>query len=291
MPKLPPGLQKGRAPDEFINIRDRAVMVFVPAGNCELGTDDKDEDEAPRHRVALMAFFIDSHEVTNARYAKFLAWWREAPKDSQRAFRHRDEPPGHDHTPAFWPRKDEKKGGTTAKGREADPPVPEHPVVGVSWFSAWAYAQWASLSLPTEAQWEKAAGYDPKTKRARKFPWGAQKPEFTMLNFGRNVLQPTRTGIYTAGGSPLGCFDMAGNVWEWCLDFYHKDFYKTKAGTGQDPVNVFPSPFRVTKGGSYNSEETECRVSYRDRSRPDSRFSDLGFRCVKNYPFRKASKK
>ncbi len=289
---LPPGLQKGREEGEFESTRDGAVMVYIAEGEFEVGSDNADEDEAPRHKVGVSAFFIDKFEVTNEQYGKFLEWWRKAPPAQKKAYSHKDEPAELDHTPAFWqkpkepPREGEDKSPAEAPsgGAAREEPVPEDPVTGVTWYSAFAYAGWAGKSLPTEVQWEKAAGYDRRTKTVFKYPWGMQKPDFTLLNFLGNVRKPTRVGTYRTGVSPSGCHDMAGNVWEWCLDFYHKDFYKSKAGSTADPVNHFPSPCRVTRGGSYNSDETEVRCAYRDRTRPGESFKDLGFRCVKNVP-------
>ncbi len=285
---LPAGIAKGSEQGEYVSSRDGAVMVFVPEGEVEIGSDSSDEDEAPRHKVKISAFFVDRFEVTNARYAAFLEWWTKAAPAQRRAYSHKDEPPEYDHTPAFWPKeapKDASGSGTGGESRPAEPsrnaPVPDEPVTGVSWYSAYAFACWAGKSLPTEAQWEKASGYDLKTRTCFKYPWGIQKPDFTLLNFQGNVRKPTRVGTYKTGVSQSGCHDMAGNVWEWCLDFYHKEFYKSKAGSVDDPVNDFPSPFRVSRGGSYNSDETEVRCSYRDRSKPEDRFADLGFRCVK----------
>ena len=283
--KLPPGLTKAKAQGRYISTRDKAVMVYVPAGLADLGSDNHDEDESPRHRSNLSAFFIDVHEVTNTRYAQFLDWWKKASPAQKRLYSHRDEPKNYDHTPAFWPqaapaKTEGDKGAAKEKPKPKARPHPDEPVTGVSWYSAYAYARWAGKSLPTEAQWEKAARGDMRGGPARDFPWGAVKPDFTLLNFAKNVGKPTRVGTYKTGASAAGCLDMGGNVWEWCLDFYHKDFYKTKAGKGADPANLFPSPFRVNKGGSYASDEVEVRPSYRDRSKPTARFADLGFRCV-----------
>ena len=132
-------MAKSRIPGEYKSVRDEAVMLFVPDGDFEMGSDAHDEDEAPKHRVTLSAFFIDKTEVTNGRYRKFLDWWRLAPPDRRRAFSHRDEPPDWDHTPAFWPRPRPAVAKTSGEGDRKEetaekkpPPVSEEPVVGVS---------------------------------------------------------------------------------------------------------------------------------------------------------------
>jgi formylglycine-generating enzyme required for sulfatase activity len=138
------------------------------------------ENETPRHTVHLDAFWIEVHPVTVAQYAKFL-----------------DET--GNRKPEYW--DDERLN------------APDQPVVGVSWRDASAYCEWAGVRLPTEAEWEKAARGGLVKKR---FPWGDEDADKTRANYGRNVGKPTPVGQYPANG--YGLYDMAGNVWEWCLD-------------------------------------------------------------------------
>ena len=158
-------------------------MVFVPAGEFIMGSDDGNEDERPAHTVFLDGFWIDKYEVTNAEYKGFV--------DAT------GQPPPH-----HW------EGGTYPEGKG------DHPVVWVSWHDAQAYCQWAGKRLPMEAEWEKAArGTD-----GRKWPWGNSFDTSKCNSGGSGDTVPV--GSYPAGASPYGAQDMAGNAWEWTADWY-----------------------------------------------------------------------
>jgi len=134
---------------------------------------------------------------------------------------------------------------------------PNRPVVGVSWFEAAAYSAWAGSRLPAEAEWEKAA----RGTEGRKFPWGNEPADPSRLNSDGNVGRPTPVGLYPAGATPSGIYDMAGNVWEWCCD-------------------VVNEPVRVVRGGSWNFGSGYARSAYRSGYHPDSRNNGFGFRVV-----------
>jgi len=255
--------------------KDGAPMVLIPAGEFEMGTDVAeipelvkwakqfysgiDESwfahETPRHTVYLDAFYIDRYEVTNAQYKKFV------------------DATGHP-APYYW--------------NDANYNAPDQPVVGVTWYDAMAYAQWVGKRLPTEAEWEKAARGGLVGKQ---YSWGDEKPDKTKANYGRNVGRPTPVGQYPPNG--YGLYDMAGNVWEWCMDEYQRDFYKISprrnpmaGGTIPDVISNFTSVIylRVCRGGSWDDNPYDVRVASRSSYAPTSAGNDVGFRCAGSVP-------
>jgi formylglycine-generating enzyme required for sulfatase activity len=245
-------------------------MVRVPAGEFLMGTDDVDaenealdfglphpwyEDEHPLHRVNLPSFFIDTHEVTNDRYKKFVE-----------ATRH--------PLPDAW-------ANGTYPGGEA-----KFPVAYVNWFDADAYCRWAGKRLPTEEEWEKAA----RGPDSLKYPWGnlfGSAP----ANIAKGpvmVASAVAVGQYEGGKSPYGAYDMIGNVWEWTDSWY-------LPYPGNDTRNEnFGRVFRSTRGlsfmgvGHYPGEAYTkvasiiARASFRSYDYPNSRLTDLGFRCARS---------
>jgi eukaryotic-like serine/threonine-protein kinase len=242
-PGVPSAQETPRLGTEKKNPKDGATMVYVPAGEFQMGADDGYDNEKPARKVRLSkGFWIYRTEVTNGMYGKFLAANRTHLK------------------PKYW---------TDSRFN-----TPDQPVVGVSWNDAAAYCKWAGGRLPTEAEWECAArGTD-----GRKYPWGPQDPDPTRAVFGLGEVtgKPGPVGKLDAGASPCGARDMSGNVWEWCADWYDGTFYRTSMPA--DPTGPANGVERVTRGGSWFTVPFYLRASYRMRYTPDSRASDLGFR-------------
>ncbi len=197
-------------------------MVLVPAGPFVMGCEDGDifapDDAKPSREVTLSAFWIDIHPVTNERFARFVdaGGYRERAFWDERGWAWRERSGVSE--PAGW-RRDGFAG-------------PRRPVAGVSWHEAMAYCRFAGKTLPTEAQWEKAArGAAPERRR---FPWGEAFPRSDLANFGSRVGHPTDVDAHPLGASPFGCTDMAGNVNNWCRDRYWSGFYGFCAGHGLD---------------------------------------------------------
>ena len=259
IPPVPPP-QPSTVLSQTITGKDGAPMVLVAAGEFTMGAreDDKDAqaDERPAHQVYLDAYYIDQFEVTTSHYAAFM----EATK--------RD-PPQH------WPENVLKVHG-------------KKPVVGVTWDDAQAYCGWAGKRLPTEAEWEKAArGTD-----GRVYPWGQEPPNEKLANFNHccdfkdyGVL--TDVGSFKRGKSPYGAYDLAGNVWEWVVDWYDETLYQQRA-KGNDPIRNPGGPekgeFKVLRGGSWSTEAWFLRSSGRIGDYPSLRNSYDGFRCVQGAP-------
>ena len=290
---------------EIIHETDGAVMVVVPATEFRMGTEEPHPDlpdkalgatplkpyevltvrmdpawrhaDEPARTVGLAAFAIDRYEVTNTQYRKFLAWISKA-GDHQRC--HNDEPEGKDHTPRYWQDfnpllKDSDYARTAPFGPETFT-AGEKPVVGLDWYDAYAYAAWAGKRLPTEAEWELAArGTD-----GRRWPWG-NRWQWGVANTGGEkkgkdiptrgyekdgYIYPAPVGSYSEGRSPFGCYDMAGNVAEWCAD---------RADPSREK--------RVVRGGSSRSAPSSVRCAARTAREPEFRTFTLGFRCAKDY--------
>lgn len=242
-------------------------MVLIFGGEFEMGSNNT-PTEQPVHTVHLDAFYIDQHEVTNAQYKAFVLAnpkWQKGRID--RRF--------HEGTYLEdWNEND------YPDGKE------DHPVTWVSWHAAMAYAEWAGKRLPTEAEWEYAArgGW-----ANQNYPWGSSI-DVTRANYNGNVGSTTAVGTYPANN--YGLYDMAGNVWEWCLDEYQSDFYRNSphrnpiagATRVQDMIDDFKNVHtpRVVRGGSFVTERQSVEVSTRAESPPRYADFDLGFRCVKD---------
>ncbi len=241
---------------------DNTEMVLVQGGKFNMGSTER-ASEGPVKEVHLDNYLIDKYPVTNEQYQRFLEYVQQSGDHSTH---HPQEPRNHDHIPKGWKTYDYRKYSDTVNS----------PVIFVNWWDAWAYASWAGKTLPTEAQWEKAA----RGTLSHQYPWGNQDPNPDLANFGNNLGKTTPVGSYPKGASCYGCEDMAGNVWEWCLDSYDKSFYQNSEN--KNPLNSNDSSSRTLRGGSWNDSYASIRASCRGCWVNIVRYSYIGFRCV--YP-------
>jgi serine/threonine-protein kinase len=143
-----------------------------------------------------------------------------------------------------------------------------------------AYAKWAERRLPTEAEWEKAAGGVLTKEGTRKWPWGNEKPTDKLCNFNMNVGDTTPVGKYLAGASPYYALDMAGNVWEWCNDTFDANYYASSPKA--NPPGPKPQRTKVLRGGSWLNTARYSRARYRDANNAGDRVGSRGFRCARS---------
>lgn len=232
---------------EFMDAKGVA-MVLVEAGNFIAGSDTGYDDEKPVHTVYLDEFYIDKYEVTNFLYKACVeAGACDMPN----------------RTSSFT--RDSYYGNSQ---------YDNHPVVFVDWDDARAYCQWRGMDLPSEAQWEKAArGTD-----GRSYPWGSDIDQ-TRANYNDTVGDTTAVGSYANGQSPYGAHDMAGNAWEWVLDWYSPTYYLDTTLT--DPTGPESGDFHVLRGGSWHDDERNVRTSNRGWNQLEYFHNiDFGFRCA-----------
>ena len=257
-------------------------FVYVAAGSFRMGDNfgDGESRERPVHVVELDAFYIGKYEVTNGDWRKF-----------------RDDP-GYDD-PKFWPSgrvvpKDQVPYWTQPQNHGgATPDSDRYPVLGVNWDSATAYCNWLSAKtgkkyrLPTEAEWEKAA----RGPDQRRFPWGNE--------IGRSYANYTGAQKYDTGmlvgfydgskrddlqthsnASPYGAFDMAGNVMEWCQDWYSRNYYSVSPR--KNPQGPESGAYKVVRGGTFFMDPLDLRSYARSAAWPSFQAHRMiGFRAVR----------
>ena len=257
--------------------------VLVPGGPFTLGTDDDPwsfDNERPARTVDLPAFWIDTTPVSNAAYQEFIAdggyldprWWSREGWE----WRTRREVVA----PAFWALEN---GLWTRRrfGRHEHVP-PNEPVQHVSFHEAEAYARWAGKRLPTEAELEKAARYDPATGGSHRFPWGDADPEPRHANLGRRRLGPTPVGSGPDGASALGVRQLIVDVWEWTsTTFYGYPGFHAFPYAEYSEV-FFDDGYKVLRGGSWATHPTAVRSTFRNWDHPIRRQIFSGFRCARD---------
>ena len=229
----------GRSPADASIEAPLPKEVLIPAGPFLMGDSQGDENNLI-HRVYLDEYWIDTFEVTNSQYREFLsATGRSEPKYFSDSNYNQD----------------------------------NQPVVGVSWSDASSYCSWGKKRLPTEAEWEKAA----RGENSQVFPWGD-----TFLASRANTKesknrQPVGVGNYTHGVSPFNLHDLAGNVWEWCDDWYNKEYYENSPS--RNPGGPATGKDRVVRGGGWNT--LHVNMAFRRGIKPNKSFESLGFRCAR----------
>nr|HPL82324.1 SUMF1/EgtB/PvdO family nonheme iron enzyme [Anaerolineaceae bacterium] len=239
----------------MIREEDGMEMVFVPAGEFEMGSDDGDSDEYPVRQIYMDAYWIDKFEVSNAQYARCVA----AGVCSEQLY----------------------PGSNSGRDYYGNPDYNNYPVINVTWEHAQTYCEWVGGNLPTEAQWEKASrGTD-----GRSYPWGEESPTCQLANFnvGNDNICVGDTNIVTAhesGASPYGALNLAGNVWEWVYDWYGP----YKEGETRNPLELSTGFTKVFRGGSWEDNNGDIRSANRSDVSPSNVDGRIGFRCVVQHP-------
>ncbi len=223
-----------------------------------MGTDDRARNERPAHQVILDSFYIDQYEVSNAWFAKFLnakgnqmegnANWIEAIDVDLRVHL----------VDGIW---------------KVDPGNDNYPMNEMTWYGARAFCAWRGGSLPTEAEWEKAArGTDGRT-----YPWG-EGITCKQANFAGCFFAAVQIDGLPESASPYGAYNMAGNMMEWTADWYDANYYANSPlenPTGPDHGN-----FRVLRGGTWRHNAGNVRTTYRYPKLPVLTYATVGFRCA-----------
>jgi formylglycine-generating enzyme required for sulfatase activity len=273
------------------------MMYFISGGFFEMGADDADllvectafmegcqEDwfaaSGPPHMVLLAPYYLDLHEVTNEAYVTFL-----------------NDILATDGSCQGQPCLDQQESEISYQENSyyVAEEYTRHPATGVTWYGADAYCEWRSARLPTEAEWEKAAGWDDKTANKSRYPWGdifdGERVNFCDVNCdapqanidfddGQPLAAPVMS--YDRGRSPSGGYDLAGNVWEWVSDWFDAEFFTEDIFT--NPIGPDAGEAKVVRGGSWFDTGNFMATTIRFPSSPDNADKTIGFRCAADLP-------
>jgi iron(II)-dependent oxidoreductase len=258
-------------------------MVRFPGGPVKIGTDDRAvayDNERPRHVVDVPPFWIDTMPVTNGDFQAFIAadgyltpaWWSEAGWEWLRG--------AGVTAPKYWSREENVWLRRTMA--RVEPVDPRHPVCHVCYYEAEAFARFAGKRLPTEVEWETAASWDPATATKRTYPWGEEPAHRGSANLDQLGFGTAPVSSYPRNVSPIGCYGMIGDVWEWTSS----DF------GGYPGFEAFPYPeyseaffgsaYKVLRGGSWATRPGAIRNTFRNWDYPIRRQLFSGFRCARD---------
>jgi gamma-glutamyl hercynylcysteine S-oxide synthase len=277
-------VRKPRVP-ELAAVEVEPRMIEIPAGPAILGLSRCQtnlfgwDNEYEEHTIAVPAFSISHYEITNREYLQFMngggygneAWWREADWmwKTQHNISH----------PVFWNRVN---GEWQYRTMFENLPLPPDWPAYVSHAEASAYARWAGMALPTEAQWHRAA-YGTPEGTERPYPWGTESPDPRFGNFDFESWDPTPVGAFEQGQSAFGVADLMGNGWEWTATAFapFEGFQPFEFYPGYS-ANFFDGQHYVMKGGSARTAACMLRRSFRNWFQPHYQYVYAGFRCVRN---------
>lgn len=257
--------------------------VVVAGGIYEIGTDavhESYDNERPRHAVTLPSFAIETTPVTNGRFLEFMddGGYRRAEfwGDGGEAWRVEEQVTA----PRYWERRDGR--WYTRAMDQVHPVRADHPVIHVSYWEAEAFANWAGMRLPSEAEWEVACTCDPASGQKSRFPWGDAPADPSKANIDQLTFDTAPVWSYGDNVSPVGCYGMIGDVWEWTAT----DF------TSYPGFNAFPYPeyseaffgteYKVLRGGSWATRPGAIRGTFRNWDYPQRRQIFSGFRCARD---------
>ena len=224
------------------DLKDHMNQVYIPAGEFTMGSGAK-SIEIEAHKVYLDAYWIDQTDVTNAMYAICVS------------------------------------SGTCTHPARYDtyfdnPKYADYPVVYVTWYAAQTFCAWEGGTLPSEAQWEKAArGWD-----GRPYPWGTSAPDITLLNYNGDHGDIVSAYDYLIALSPYGLVQMSGNVRQWMSDWYKRNYYSISPH--KDPQGPDTGRYKSLRGGAFDDDFQEVETTYRAYHDPTSAGQDRGFRCA-----------
>ncbi len=251
---------------EPLLVETGARMVYIPGGVFRIGFDEAEErNEKPAQLVRLDPYYIDETEVTNAQYAQCVEAGVCSPPDRPNA--------------------------TYYDNYYGNPDFDNYPVIWVSWYDGDAFCRWRGGRLPTEAEWEMAAGVQFEQNIKYRYPWGdlfdgarlnfcdancTREDRLTEYDDGYRDLAPT--GHYVDGRSPIGVYEMSGNVMEWVNDWFNPRAYQDITET--NPMGPTEGQFKVLRGGSWLSSPEELTVTYRANFDPLVSRANIGFRCA-----------
>jgi len=248
-----------QAGEKMTSSVDGMTLVYIPSGKFEMGSTSGNPDSTPIHTVVLNGYWMDSTEVTNAMYVKFL-----------NAVGNQTEGGTNWINPRSLLVQISEKDGTW----QFQPDKGNYPIVGISWYGAETYCKWTNRRLPTEAEWEYAA----RGPDGRRFPWGNEDLDCDRAHYSGCGKGTIKVDGLPLGVSPFGIFNLAGNAAEWVGDRYAADYYQVSPV--QNPTGPTNGYYRVIRGGYWGDSYLALRATRRGWAGADKHNNGVGFRCA-----------
>ncbi|MCB0574596.1 MAG: formylglycine-generating enzyme family protein, partial [Saprospiraceae bacterium] len=275
----PDGLHRSEADAKVNALADTGNMVLIRGGAFQMGSDDGASDVKPVHSVTVSDFYLSKYEVTVAEFKAFIdaTGYRTDAEKAGTSWVYTD----------TWKEQNGVNWKYDTRGNLRPSSEYNHPVIHVSWNDAVAYCDWLSKKtgqayrLPTEAEWEYAAGGGSNARTK----WSGTSDENNLTRYvncdGNKDGYATTAPVGSLQANSLGLYDMSGNVWEWCSDWYDSDYYKNSPS--YNPAGPATGSYRVLRGGSWAVNAHLARVAVRGSLSPDRRSNRVGFRLARTY--------